>query len=65
MLWRVITILLEGSTINNVDCINKLLIKDTRNKEVIELSTTKIAGFDQYISDHSTIKIKLLFFDFN
>jgi hypothetical protein len=57
--------LLEGSAVNNVDCINKLLIKDTRNKEVIELSTTKIAGFDQYISDHTTIKIKHLFFDFN
>jgi hypothetical protein len=57
--------LLEGNVMNNVDGLNKLLVKDNRNVEVINISPTQISGYNYYVSDHTTIKIKHLFFDFN
>ncbi|HEY0055266.1 MAG TPA: hypothetical protein VGB63_07915 [Pedobacter sp.] len=55
--------LLEGNVSNNVSGLNKLLIKDKRDGEVISISAS-INGYAYYVSDHTTIKIKHMFLDF-
>jgi hypothetical protein len=55
---------LQGNISNNIDGVNKLLIKDSRGAEIITLSPTKIGSFDQFVSTHPTLRIKHMFFDF-
>lgn len=55
---------LQGNISDNVNGVNKLLIKDKRATEIITLSATKIAGLDQFLSTHPTLEIKHMFFDF-
>lgn len=56
--------LLTGTLSENIGGLNKLLVKDSRNTEIISISPIQVDGFDYYISDHTSIKIKHLFFDF-
>ena len=55
---------LDGTIDDNIYGINKLLTKDNRYSETLTLNSTKICAFDQYISTHSLLKIKHIFFDF-
>lgn len=57
--------ILSGSVNDNIQAVNKLLIKDSRSTETILLNHTQVNGFDQYYSAHPTIQIKHIFFDFN
>lgn len=57
--------LLKGNETSNVTGINKLLIKDGRKTELITISPITIHSYNYYVSDHTSIKIKHLFFDFN
>jgi hypothetical protein len=56
---------LSGSIDDNIEAVNRLLVKDSRSTEIILLNHTKVNAFDQYYSTHATIKIKHIFFDFN
>lgn len=57
--------LLSGDIANNIDGLNKLLLKDNRTTESIPLSPQNNSGYNYYVSDHTTIQIKHVFFDFN
>ena len=56
--------ILNGSASDNISGLNKLLIKDRRNVETLNIHVNKVYGHDCYISNHTGLRIKHLFFEF-
>lgn len=57
--------ILNGNTLDNIDGLNKLLISDNRDTEMINIYSHKIFGHECYISNHSSLNLKHMFFEFS